>query len=274
MFGLGQNVLSNIIATIFIAVLGWALSIFLRLPFIYRKRRRLFSFFNISKENPNLTTYLSTVYVQNGGSVDFRGIARTFSGAAIPYAELSVIEPITKLFDDAHLDGLPVAIRSWLSSKVHWSFQDIKPVFTASPQDRTQVGQGNVFTVGSQYLNSIADIFSETNDPILKMVQVGPRMVVQVNKGKRTGDTFEPRQGQADDLAIVEKLYDEANKRVVFFAAGLGVIGTMGAVSYIVDNWAKLEKEFSTSPFAVCLRFQDVLNDPHAYKKPIELSWF
>ena len=273
MFGLGQDVLSNIIASVVIAVSGWILSILLRLPFVYRKRRRLFLFFNISKGNPNLTTYLSTVYVQTGGSVDFRGIARTFSEPAIPSAELSAIEPIAKLFNDLHLDSLPIAIRNWLGNKVHWSFQDIRPVFTASPQDRNQIAQGNIFTVGSQYYNSIADLFSETGNPILKMVQVGQGMVIRVNKGQRTGDIFEQRQEQ-EDLAIVEKLYDEANNRVIFFAGGLGVIGTIGAVNYIVDNWAKLETDFNTAPFAVCLRFQNTLRDPHAYKKPIELSWF
>ena len=169
---------------------------------------------------------------------------------------------------------MPTAIRTWLGDKVHWSFHKIKLVFTASPQDRNQLAEGNIITVGSQYYNSIADHFAETNTPILKMVQVGQRMVIRVNKGQRTGDIFEQRQGQADDLAIVEKLYDEANKRVVFFAAGLGVVGTIGAVHYIVNNWSKLEIDCKTEPFAVCLRFQDVRNDPHAYKKPIELSSF
>src|SRR4026208_1133206 len=98
MFGLGQDVLSNVIATIFIAIAGWLLSIILRLPFVYGKRRRPFSFFNISQEQSNLTAYLSTVFVLNGGSVDFRGIARTFSAPAIPSAELSAIEPISRLF--------------------------------------------------------------------------------------------------------------------------------------------------------------------------------
>jgi len=125
-----------------------------------------------------------------------------------------------------------------------------------------------------QFYNSIADHFLETYDPILRMVQIGQRMVIRVNKGQRSGDVFEQRQGQADDLAIVEKLYDEPNNRAVFFAAGLGVVGTIGAVNYIVNNWSKLEKDFKATPFAICLRFQNVLNDPHAYKKPIELSWF
>lgn len=274
MFGLGQDILSNIIAAIILGILGWFLSILLRLPFVYRKRRLLFQFFGITKENPNLTVYLSTVFVQNGGSVDFRGVPRTFTGPAIPSAELSTIEPLSRLFNDPLLDGLPKPLREWLSEKVHWSFQSISPVFTSSPQDRNHVAHTNIFTVGSQYYNSAADIFTETCNPILKMVQVGQRTIVRVSRGAREGDTFEQRPQQSDDLAIVEKIFDEANNRFVFFAAGLGVIGTIGAVHFTAKNWSKLMDDFDTKPFAICLRFQDVLNDPHAYKKPVELSRF
>jgi len=274
MFGIGQDILSDIIAAVLLVFLGWILSVLFRLPFVYRKRKRLFQFFGITKENPHLTTYLSTVFVQNGGSVDFRGIPRTFSGPAIPSAELSTIEPLSVLFNDPLLDGLPKSLRKWLSEKVHWSFKPISPIFTSSPQDRNMVASTNIFTVGSKYYNSAADIFTETCNPILRMEQVGQRMIIRVSRGTRAEDTFEQRSQQTDDLAIVEKIYDEANTRYVFFAAGLGVIGTIGAVHYVAYNWPKLMEGFDTRPFAICLRFQDVINDPNAYKKPVELSRF
>jgi len=274
MFGLGQDILSNVIATIIFLILGWLLSILIRLPFVYSKRKRLLQFFGSTKENPNLTAYLSTVFVQSGGSFDFRGVSRTFSGPAIPSAELSTIKPVAMLFTDPLLDGLPIAIRKWLSSKVHWSFQAISPEFKASPKNRNQVDQSNIIAVGSQYYNSIADLFTETCNPILIMVQDGSRMVIRVNQGSREGEIFEQRSGQPDDLAIVEKIQDRTNNRMVFFAAGLGVIGTIGAVNYIVRNWENLAEEFNTNAFAICLRFQDILSDPYAYKKPIELSRF
>lgn len=274
MFGIGQDMLSNIIAAIIIGILGWILSILFRLPFVYRKRKRLFGFFGITKENPHLTAYLSTVFVQNGGSVDFRGIPRTFSGPAIPSGELSTIEPLSILFNEPTLDGLPKSLRKWLSEKVHWSFKPISPVFTSSPQDRNLVAPTNIFTVGSQYYNSAADIFTETCNPILRMEQVGRNMIIRVSRGARAEDSFKQRPQHADDLAIVERIFDKANSRYVFFAAGLGVIGTIGAVYYVSHNWSKLMEDFDIKPFAICLRFQDVINDPHAYKKPVELSRF
>jgi len=274
MLGLGSDVLANILAVVIIGVLGWIFSVLLRLPFVYRKRRQLFHFLGITQHCPKFIAYLSTVFVQPGGSLDFRGIPRTFAGPAVPAAELSTIEPVARLFNDPLLDSLPTPIRSWLGNKVHWSFQNISPLFLASPQDRNQVEPGNILTVGSQYYNSAGNLYTATCSPILNMEQVSQSMVIRVKQGPRQGEIFQQRPGQADDLAIVEKLHDSATESTVFIAAGLGVVGTMGAVHYLVDNWEKLRKDFNTKPFALCLRFQDIRTDPHTLKKPIELSRF
>jgi hypothetical protein len=271
---LGSDVLANILAAIIIGIAGWLLSIILRLPFIYRRRRKLFEFFGVTKDRPQILVYLSTVFVIPGGSVDFRGTPRTFAGPAVPAAELSTIEPVTRLFNDPSLDSLPSTFRKWLGDKVHWSFRPIAPVFSSSPDNRNQVKQGNIITVGSQYYNSAGDLYTETCNPILKMTPNNQGMVIQVKKGSRTGDVFQPRQGHADDLAIVERLRDNPTGSNVFIAAGLGVIGTMGAVHFIVNNWAKLASDFGNEPFAICLRFQDVDKDPNAVMKPVELSRF
>ena len=58
MLGLGSNVLAEILAAITLIFLGWILSVLLRLPFVYRKRRRLFEFFEITEECPRLIVYL------------------------------------------------------------------------------------------------------------------------------------------------------------------------------------------------------------------------
>ena len=57
-------------------------------------------------------------------------------------------------------------------------------------------------------------------------------------------------------------------------SAGLGVAGTMGAVHFVIDHWKELLTDFDRSPFAICLRFQDVDTDPNAFRKPIEISRF
>ena len=233
---LSSNILAEIIAAVLLALLLWLLSIPLRMPFVYRKRRQLLEFFGLTKNSPNLTVYLSTVFVRSGGSVDFQGVARTFAGPAIPSAELSIVEPLSRIFSNPFLDGLPVSFRNWLAHRVHWSFKSITPTFKASPQDKTMVEKGNLFTVGSRYYNSAADLYTDTINPILSMVQINQKMMIKVVEGPQSGEVFKQRQGKVDDLAIVEKLHDSETYTTVFFAAGLSVVGTLGAVNFIVDK--------------------------------------
>lgn len=53
-------------------------------------------------------------------------------------------------------------------------------------------------------------------------------------------------------LAIVEKVHDPATQSTVFIAAGLGVVGTMGAVHFLAEHWNELWQQFGTRPFAIC----------------------
>ena len=84
MQGIGSNIIAEILATALIAVIGWLLSVVLRMPFIYRQRRGLFEFFGVTRDNQRLLVYLSTLFVASGGSADFRGTRRTFQGQQFP----------------------------------------------------------------------------------------------------------------------------------------------------------------------------------------------
>lgn len=277
MLGLGSNVLAEILAAIIVAFFMWMFSILLRLPFVFRKRRRLLQFFGITKECPRLILYLSMVVVRPFGSQNFRGEVRSFAEPVVPVVpavELSTIVPVADLFREPLLDELPAFIRTWLGNKVHWSFDKISLIFSASPYERSLVERGSIIAVGDPHYNSAADLYTETCNPFLKMVQTGPSTVVTVNRGVRRGDVFQPRQDYMDDLAIVEKLQDTATKSTVLIAGGSGAFGTVGAVRFIVDKWEKLRADFGSEPFAICLRFQDILSDPNAVDKPVELSRF
>ena len=274
MQGLGQGLIVEIVAALVILVIGGLLTEVLRVPIINRRRRELFRFFGITEDKQRFLVYLSTLFVRANGSADFRGNRRSFHAPAIPASELTTIQPISQLFGAPFLLSLPSSVRRWLGDKVHWTYRQLLPEFSFSPPDRSQVEPTNTLTVGSQYYNSAGDLYAETGNPFLKMEQVGTDMIIRVRKGKRDGEEFRPRPNQRDDLAIVERLFDQVHKTSVFIAAGLGEAGTLGAVHYLVDNWRQLHKDFGTEPFAVCLGFHDVGLDPYAHKKPVELSRF
>jgi hypothetical protein len=273
MLDLGSNLLVNVLAGLILVVLGWVIRAPLRLPFVYRKRDRLLGFFGVTKENLSQTIYLSTVFVTQGGSADFQGDRRTFSGPAVPDYELKAIQPLVQLFDDPFLDGLPVPLRNWLSNTVHWSFRQLSPEILASPRDRNQVRHGgSLITVGSQYYNSAGDLYTETLEPYLRMMVYSSLAIIQVQRGPREGDVIrQDFNATPQDFAILEKLHDHATDTTVFIAAGLGTLGTTGAVYYLARNWHELRQRFGDSPFALCLRFDDIVADPHAHLKPTEV---
>lgn len=268
------NTAANILAALLLLIGGWLLSFPFRLPFVYRKRKKLLDFFGIKKDKQSLIVYLSTVYVLPGGSVDFRGLQRTFSGPAIPAAELGTINVIGEIFHDTFLDSLSPNLRERLSRSWHWSFSEITPVASASPFEQKNIEKSNIIVVGSQYYNSVGDLYTETGSPMLKFEQQGEDMIICVTQGPRKGDVFQVRPNQLDDIAIVERLQDRINGTTIFFTAGRGVIGTLGATQYLADNWVELHRTFGTQDFAIVLRFQDIGKDPDTVRKPVELARF
>lgn len=62
---------------------------------------------------------------------------------------------------------------------------------------------------------------------------------------------------------FVERFFDHANKRSIFYTAGISELATAGAAHYIISEWEKLERKFGAeSEFLVVLRF-----DPLDYRR-------
>ena len=268
------NIFANIISTILITLLAWLLPLLFLLPVICLKRLRFFLFFGITKQHNKIKAYFSSVYVFPGGSADFNGIARSFFGPATPSGELGIMQSVSDLFKEPLLDGLPKAIQEWLGKRI-WLLSNISPSFGGSPAIRTEIENSNIITIGSQYYNIVTDYYTETCNPILKMViNQNNQAIITVARGKRRNDIFAPRPQLDDDLAIIEKIIDKTTGNTIFITAGLGVFGTISAVHYLCNNWKKLHGAFGNKPFAVCIRVQNITTDPNAIKKPVELSRF
>lgn len=270
-----QGIFSDLVASFIWLLMGILVTMVFRgltlIPSM-RQRIKLFRFLGINKDRPEFRVYLSTVFVQPGGSVDSKGTPRTYAGPATPGNELAVIQPLTNLFHSRALGNLSAPMRRWLGAKVHWAFQGIYPLVSPSPEKTSQVEPTNTLVVGSEYYNTAGELYMETGDPFLEMPENSE--TIRVRKGPRSGDVFRRRPNHIDDVAILEKLLDEVRGTTIFLAAGLGVVGTRGAVQYLIDDWATLQKDFGDKPFAVCLRFQDIAKDPGAYQKPVKLADF
>lgn len=247
--------------------------LFLAVRHLIGRRRRLLSFWGITKSQPQLSVYVSTLSIRKWGAVDFRGTVRSYQGPAIPSKELSVMPEIAGLFSAPLLDELPNRLRQWLA-RIHWSLQKIELVLVPSPLERGKVGPGNALTIGSPAYNSAADLYTETCDPFLIFEQREDKTVIRVARGPRKGEVLDDHRDRDDDTAIVQRLFDRDAQSTILMAAGHGVPGTVGAVRYIASRWERLAREFGDRPFAVCLRFPSAHATPNALPNPVEISRF
>jgi len=79
--------------------------------------------------------------------------------------------------------------------------------------------------------------------------------VIEIVKGKDKGEIIR-RASNQHDIAILEKIIDNTRgDTVIFIAAGLAVLGTMGAVQYFIDHWQELYKTYTKREFALALQF-------------------
>jgi hypothetical protein len=58
------------------------------------------------------------------------------------------------------------------------------------------------------------------------------------------------------DYAVIEKIIDQKNDRVIFVLAGLQDRGTRGAGEYLLKHWEDLVAKYGASPFQVLLKFE------------------
>jgi hypothetical protein len=269
MIDFGSDVLKNIVIGVALIVLGWLIRLPLLIPIVFVRRRRQMNFFGVTKQHPRQIAYLSTLFVLPGGSTDFRGTPRSFSDLAVADYELRAIPILDEIWEAPLLDGLPSFFRAQLA-RADWRFGNIELQVKSSPRDKKDVKRGgSILTIGSQFYNSAGDLYLNSLDTFLVMEEKNG-MVIRVRKGKETDKLYAPF-GQINDLAIIERAVDTATGTTVFFLAGLGINGTLGAVYHLAKHWNILSKKYKAKPFALCLGFKDVLNDPNAFMRPTVL---
>jgi hypothetical protein len=86
--------------------------------------------------------------------------------------------------------------------------------------------------------------------------------VIEVVKGTNKDEIIRPASDR-HDIAILEKLTDRDRSNCsIIIAAGLGLLGTMGAVQYLIDHWPDLQRSYGDSDFALALQFGPVDKSP------------
>jgi len=277
-----SGIIENIIANVILAFIIPLASLLYYIVRIYPRRRALWHFFNLSKNNNMLVAYLSSIIVEKGNAKNYRGEARSYQGVTIPGEEFQIIQWVNDLFSYPEDRLVPRPILAWLE-RIGWYVAPIL-VYSQSPLREKEVEENRAKTmicVGSDAYNAATAYFTRKGMTWLNLSADSPdpqTWSVHVLKGKRKGEAipvFELRKGLRAveiDLAILERINDRERGVTAFLAYGWGVNGTRGAIRYLIEHWQELYGKYGTGEFALCLRFPTITEDPQGYlAKPVIL---
>jgi hypothetical protein len=252
------NIVAELLAAAILAFLGLVAPL---IWYYFSTYRSLLEFFGLRPERRDLILYLSSLRIPRGGALDAKGVQRSYSGLALSADEATVIGPFVRLLTELQAKPLYALFR-WIARK-HWSLQ-VRPLVYSAPLVPTDIEFANLITLGTPGYNEVTGYYHQHGAPTLKWAQNNTQ--IEICRGPQSGQLI-PNPDQ-QDLAILEKLRDDSKGTTVFIAAGLGVNGTRGAAEYLLRNWRKLRNTCGSRPFAWCLGFPPILQDPDGWQKP------
>ena len=235
-------------------IIGFLLALFGFILYSLSKQKRIFDFLGVDKNSKQVVIYLSSLLVPPGNAFGFDGLPRSYQGIAIPTGELNISSRLSKELTIDIFEYIPPVIRKSLQEKYVF-FRPLKIRIEASPMRDSDIdfSARSIITVGSQGYNIVTNYCVSQNLTQLRITQNGT--VIEITKGKDTGEIIRKASDQ-HDIAILEKLVDYTrNGTTIIIAAGLGVLGTMGAIQCFIDNWQELYKTYGKREFALVLQF-------------------
>jgi len=229
------GVIANTTFAIILIFLGWII-------FVFTKRKRLVNFYNI-KNSKRIVIYLSTLFVQRGGSLGYDKKPRGYQGVAVVLNE----QLVANKFRDIMNYIMPsLSDHSSILSKI--LFSDIKVSILPSPTSIQEIDSSTtIISIGSPGYNIVSKFIEDHKKAICKF------------ENDNTSFSVTNMPLIEDGLnGFVQKIYDEKSDRSFFYTAGISEIGTIGAAKFLANEWPRLYEKFgSKKSFLIMLRFQD-----------------
>lgn len=240
-------------------VIGFLVAFIGFIVFSLSRQQKLFNFLGADKKARQATVYLSSLLIPRGCAVGFDGLPRSYQGITIPTEELSISARLAKALTVDAFEYIPPIIRRSLQEKYAF-FRPLTVSINASPMHEGEIdfSTRSIITAGSQGYNVVTNYCVSRNLAQLQISHNGT--AIQVMRGKDKGEVIRSASNQ-HDIAILERLIDHTRTdTTIIIAAGLGVIGTMGAIQYLIDHWQELDKTYRNCEFALVLQFGPVDN--------------
>lgn len=231
-----QNIASDLLTVLLLVAVGgfW---------YLLSRRRRLLLFFGCSRTR-KITLYLSNLEIVRGGALDPEGRPRGYVGSSTPGYELPFIAAAYRLFLSP-VPGLSSQPGRWK----YIALRDVHLSVSPAPVSTLDINSNaTIITVGSIGYNTVSRVVEEHFGTSTRLDPAG-RLTCS------DGTVYAGR-----GYALVEKCYNSQRKQWAFYVAGAARNETTGAFEYLVQNWARLRRDFGDSAFSIIIRIID--NDP------------
>lgn len=225
------------------------------------KQRKLLRLLGVDNNSRRVIVYLSSLLIPRDCAVGFDGLTRSYQGITIPIEELSISASLSKALTIDAFENIPPIIRNPLRERNAF-FRPSTVDVNASPMKESDIDfrTRSIIAVGSQGYNVVTNYCTSRNLCQLQIANNGSE--IHIVKGKHQGEIIR-RASNQHDIAILEKVVDQTqNGTTIIIGAGLGVIGTMGAIQYLMDHWQELDKAYAKREFALVLQFGPVGTQP------------
>lgn len=246
--------IGDIILAIAPFIIGLLVPLVGKFVIVFSKQSKLIELLGVDEESRRVVVYLSSLFVPKGAAIDFQGQPRSYQGITVPIEEFSASAALPKAFDFDPFENIPPILRERFESK--WSFfQPVSIDVNASPMQEADIdfGTRSIIALGSHGYNHVVYYCIHHGLSTLHITQNGT--AIEIAKGKHKGEIITPAS-PSHDIAKLEKVVDDSRANTsILIAAGLGVIGTMGAVNYLIDHWHELHHSYGDKPFALVLQF-------------------
>lgn len=241
-----RNMIAEILINLVAQFIWWIATVFVvliaLLVFYIKDKRRLMNFLGLDEANEKRLTIFFTTFFASRRALTKDGNQTEFFGNVHPNVEFDtttkILSWLNKSFEpDSKFQQLANSIlgtRVFINAK---SDEDFDPELDLS---------GTIITIGGDAGNRVSkDQFENNSNSIFKFEGTN----VKILKGRSRGKKISPEKivdiQMNCDLGVLQKVTDPKTNTVFIVAAGLGIVGTIGTVNYLIRNWKKLpNKDF------------------------------
>lgn len=256
---LAGSVAANVIFWVLLGMIFWAASATVA--------RRFSRFFGLARAD-TVAVYLSNLWTAQA--------SKRPVGYTIALHELRAAQAADKLFSSAPL-RLPDLVRGlvdalWLRDRVRCLVEVSPPEGEDAELDR------NLIVVGSSARNSVRARYVQARLPtaILTGEDLVPADWPTIEQARSITVTRAGSQSTINladvNMALIEKCHDPDRGTTVFFCVGIRGDSSWAATEYLVRNWKRLDAEFGSAAFVVCLGFPRTEKYLSGYREPLRIS--